>query len=125
MIGFVKAMLGLGGETVAPGEAAIRLDRGARLVDVREPHEFVAGHVHGALHVPLGRVRTQGAAALATAGLPAAAQEVLLVCHSGVRSRIAQSLLARDAPAGRRYVNVSGGMAGWSRAGLPVVGGRT
>lgn len=123
MIGFLKAMLGLGAETVTPREAARRLERGARLVDVRELHEFVAEHAQGALHVPLGRLRTQGARALAAAGLPAATQEVLLVCRSGLRSRIAQSLLVRDAHAGRRYVNVSGGMAAWSRAGLAVVGG--
>lgn len=36
-----------------------------------------------------------------------------------MRSRIAQSSLAKDAR--RRYVNVDGGMAAWAASGLPIV----
>src|SRR5581483_6832693 len=34
---------------------ALQRDGGAAIVDVREPHEFVAGHVPGAVNLPLSR----------------------------------------------------------------------
>lgn len=120
MIGLLKALLGMGGEQVGPREAVQRINRGAVLVDVREPGEFAAGHAAAAVHLPLGRIRAQGAGALDACPVPEGA-EVLLVCQSGMRSRIAQSSLAKDAR--RRYVNVDGGMAAWAASGLPVVRG--
>ena len=117
MIGLLKALLGMGGEQVGPREAVQRINLGAVLVDVREP---AAGHAADAVHLPLGRIRAQGAGALDACSVPEGA-EVLLVCQSGMRSRIAQSSLAKDAR--RRYVNVDGGMAAWAASGLPVVRG--
>lgn len=121
MIGWLKAVFGAGDEEVGPQEAVRRMNQGALLVDVREPGEFAGGHAPGALSVPLGRVRGQGAAAIDGLGPSADVQEILLVCHSGMRSRTARSALASDAR--RRYVNVSGGMAAWAAAGLPVLRG--
>jgi|SRR5690606_21946596 len=108
MIGLLKALLGMGGAQVGPREAVQRINRGAVLVDVREPGEFAAGHAADAVHLPLGRIRAQGAGALDACSVPEGT-EILLVCWSGMRSRIAQSSLAKDAR--RRYVNVDGGMA--------------
>jgi Rhodanese-related sulfurtransferase len=122
MIGILKALFGPGGEQVGPREAVQRINRGAVLVDVREPGEFAAGHAPDAVHVPLGRIRMQGTAALAAAGVPPGVGEVLLICRSGMRSRIAQNVLSGD---GRyRYVNVDGGMAAWIASGLPSSQGR-
>ena len=120
MIGLLKALLGMSGEQVGPREAVQRINRGAVLVDVREPGEFAAGHAADAVHLPLGRIRAQGAGALDACPVPEGAK-VLLVCQSGMRSRIAQSSLAKDAR--RRYVTVDGGMAAWAASGLPVVRG--
>ncbi len=47
-----------------------------------------------------------------------AGSEVLLLCQSGMRSRIAMSILSQDRT--RRYVNVRGGMVAWANDGLPV-----
>ena len=97
---------------VAPAEAREALDRGqAVLVDVREPHEWQAGHAPQARHIPLRDLAARAD------DLPPG-REVLFVCRSGNRSARAAGMLA-----GRRpdVANVSGGMAAWAAAGLPVV----
>ncbi|MER5861009.1 rhodanese-like domain-containing protein [Streptomyces sp900105245] len=87
----------------------------AALLDIREPHEWQAGHAPGAVHLPLS--------ALAGDGLPAAARSrpVVVICRSGNRSRRAAELL-RDR--GVEAVDVIGGMRDWTGAGLPVVDAR-
>ncbi|MBN0042784.1 rhodanese-like domain-containing protein [Streptomyces actuosus] len=105
-------------------EAAARTGHGqpavegadAVLLDVREAYEWQAGHVPGAVHLPL-------AALAAGTGLPGEAQArpVVVICRSGNRSkRAAELLVARGADA----VDVIGGMRDWAAAGLPVVDGR-
>jgi rhodanese-related sulfurtransferase len=81
------------------------------VVDVRDAHEWSTGHLPGARHVPLERLRTNPRAALPRDG-------VLFVCAAGVRSmtaaRVAEGL-------GLKLVyNLSGGTRGWSNAGLPL-----
>ncbi|MFJ9599301.1 rhodanese-like domain-containing protein [Streptomyces althioticus] len=110
----------------APGrvgvpEAAARTGHGpaagtsadAVLLDVRELHEWQAGHAPRAVHLPLS-------ALAAGAPLPDAAQGVplVVVCRSGNRSRQAAALLAER---GADAVDVTGGMRDWAEAGLPVV----
>ena len=60
------------------------MGRGAVVVDVRTDREFAAGHVEGARHVPLDKVKTM---------LPEVAPDtdtpILLHCHSGGRSALA------------------------------------
>ncbi|MGW2741886.1 rhodanese-like domain-containing protein [Streptomyces sp. NPDC001450] len=114
---FRRSGSGLGRVTVQ--EAALRTGhatgRGgdALLLDVREPHEWQAGHAPGAVHLPL-------TALTAGAGLPAAAQArpVVVICPSGSRSQRAAELVhARGVEA----VDVIGGMRDWAVSGLPVV----
>jgi rhodanese-related sulfurtransferase len=102
--------------TVRPLAVADLLDRGALLVDVREPHEWQAGHAPRARHIPLGQLTVR------LHELPAG-RPVVTVCRSGRRSARAAALLARD---GREAHNLAGGMHAWASAGLPVVakGGR-
>ena len=122
MIAWLKGLFGAGGEDVGPQEAVRRINQGALLVDVREPGEFAGCQAPGAVSLPLGRIRAQGAAAIDALGPEADAQEILLVCHSGMRSRAARAALAADTR--RRYVNVSGGMSAWAAAGLPLIQAR-
>ena len=70
MISLLKAMLGMGGESIGPREAVQRMNAGAVLVDVREPHEFDAGHAPQAKTLPLGRISAQGAVAIDALHLP-------------------------------------------------------
>lgn len=116
MIGFFKALFARG-EHLSPPQAQARMKQGAILVDVRESHEFANGHAAGAKLLPLSRIRAEGSSALDSLRLPKDSNEILLVCQSGLRSRIARSLLAKGSQ--RRYINVDGGMAAWNAHGLP------
>jgi rhodanese-related sulfurtransferase len=118
MLGMLKSLFGRRGAQVSPQEAVAHLNRGAALVDVREQGEFARGHVQGARNIPLGELRAGGAALLG-ARLPAGTREVVLVCQSGVRSRVAQAILSGDST--RTCLNLAGGMAAWQRHGLPTV----
>ena len=86
-------------------------DPPARVVDVRETSEFVAGHVPGARSVPLSELVARAQE------IDALAPPVYLVCESGGRSAQAATWLAGQ---GHDVVNVTGGTSAWRRAGLPV-----
>ncbi|MFC5379265.1 rhodanese-like domain-containing protein [Aquipuribacter nitratireducens] len=98
-------------QTDIPDLARARRD-GAVVVDVREPSEYVAGHVPGALNVPLSTVASRAG------GLPDG--RLYVVCASGGRSKAATDVLRR---AGRDAVSVAGGTQGWVAAGNPVTAG--
>lgn len=86
---------------------------GVRIIDVREPQEFVGelGHIPGAELVPLGTVE----AAAATWDKD---REIVIVCRSGARSGRAAGSLA--AAGFRRVMNMTGGMLAWTAAKLPT-----
>jgi len=84
---------------------------GAVLLDVREDAEWAAGHVPGALHIPLAELLDADLSVLA-------GREVLVICRSGHRSRIAAAELNSR---GLRSASVLNGMNAWAVAGLPVV----
>jgi rhodanese-related sulfurtransferase len=118
MIGWLKSLFVPAGEQIGVQEAVRRLNQGAVLIDVREPGEFAAGHAPQAKHLPLGRIRSEGVAAVDALGIPASTTEALLICQSGMRSRMAQANLSKDTR--RRYINVTGGTSAWVASGLPV-----
>jgi hydroxyacylglutathione hydrolase len=84
-----------------------------RLVDCREPDEFVGplGHVAGSELVPMGRVLQ------AAAGWDRS-QPVLLICRSGARSGHVCGALAQMGFS--EAYNLIGGMLVWNELGLPV-----
>ncbi len=72
------------------------------LVDVREPHEYEAGHLPGAVNIPLIALD----ASLETLDVP---RELYFICHSGSRSAQAYRILkGRLATASIRWIE--GGM---------------
>lgn len=81
------------------------------VLDVREPHEWEAGHVEGAVHVPLGEVPER-------AGELDPQKRTLVVCHLGGRSARATAYLQQ---LGHDVVNLEGGMDAWQAAGRPTV----
>ena len=93
---------------------------GVVFLDVREPNEWQAGHVPGAVHVPRGLLEFK-----ADPGLPAAhvkaldpAKKVVVYCASGGRSALAaKTLQDMGYP---DVVNMQGGFGAWSQAGKPV-----
>lgn len=86
---------------------------GAAIVDVREPGEYVAGHVPGAVLIPMGQL--PGRMAELDRNAP-----VYIVCASGNRSATMTGFLRS---AGFDAYSVAGGTSGWARSGRPVVGG--
>lgn len=95
---------------IGPAEAAELVGRGAVLVDVREVHEWAAGHAPVAVHLPVGSV------ADGMAGLPRDRQ-IIVICRSGRRSAAATDQLVRS---GFDAVNLDGGVVAWVEAGLPL-----
>lgn len=84
---------------------------GALLLDVREPDEWTRGHAPQALHVPMSELGSR------IGELPTD-RPILAVCHGGGRSGRVTEALSQQ---GYDVRNVSGGMAAWERAGMPVV----
>ena len=79
--------------------------RSVDLVDVREPSEWVAGHIPGSHHVPLNRLRD-----VQSIVLPQRGRTTAVACAAGMRAAFAASLLRR---AGRAdVVRVAGGGIG-------------
>lgn len=79
------------------------------LLDVREPHEWDAGHAADAVHLPLSAFDL---------GAVPTDRPVYAICRSGGRSAQATEALLG---AGLDVTNVGGGMLAWAEAGLPVV----
>ena len=82
-----------------------------QLLDVREPEEWVAGHVEGAVHVPMAELAARQDE-LATD------RTILAICRSGVRSDHVTQALRH---AGYDAENLDGGMHAWEEADLPFV----
>jgi rhodanese-related sulfurtransferase len=81
------------------------------VLDVREPGEYAAGHIPGALLIPLGELPDR---------LHEVPEEgpVVVVCRSGNRSGQALRFLRQQ---GFDNVhNMLGGMLAWQRAGYEV-----
>jgi len=83
----------------------------AVVIDVREPFEWLEGHVAGALHVPMFE-------AVRRAGDLPADRPKAVVCAGGLRSSTTISALKRRVPG--PWLNVTGGMAAWLKAGYGV-----
>lgn len=92
--------------------AAARAD-GSLVVDVREPAEYVTGHVPGALLLPVGEVEAR------RRELPQS-RPVYVICATGNRSRRVTEAL-RDQGYDAR--SVRGGTSAWVQGGHPVVTG--
>jgi hydroxyacylglutathione hydrolase len=114
--GVTRDLLGSGRAAACPvsgfhGLAAARRPGRVTVLDVRRPLEWAAGHIEGALHIPLhelpGRLRD----------LPAL--PVWVHCQGGYRASVAASLLQA---AGHTVTIVDDDFAGAAAAGLPLTG---
>ena len=84
------------------------------LIDVREPDEFAAEKIAGAVNVPLS---TFDPATLPDAG----SKTIVLQCAGGKRSAMAVDQCRK---AGRAVeTHLAGGLMAWKAAGLPTVTG--
>lgn len=80
------------------------------LIDVREPHEFAAGHIPGAVSMPLSTFDP--------ADLPETDQTIIFACAAGVRS-VHAMMATRMGPV---FVDThyAGGFKDWVEAGEEI-----
>ena len=67
-------------EISAADAAALLKEKGARLIDVREPWEFATAHIEGSVPIPMGDVPSRAHQELDPE------EPLVVVCHHGVRS---------------------------------------
>jgi len=86
---------------------------GARLIDVREDHEWEASHAAGAEHLSKGIIERD-----IEQTVPDKGTELILYCGGGYRSALATEALQRMG-----YYDVSsmiGGWKAWKESGAPI-----
>lgn len=80
------------------------------LVDCREPYEWEAGRVEGAVHVPLNDIMAGDVDVDRS-------KPVVVICRSGNRSELAAMMFQAR---GYEAHNLEGGMEAWVSDGLPI-----
>ncbi|MFD2081637.1 Rhodanese-related sulfurtransferase [Actinopolymorpha cephalotaxi] len=91
-------------------QLAAALGSGAALIDVREMNEYVAGHVPGAVLIPMGQLPTR-------LGELTKHAPIYVICASGNRSAAMTDFLNRT---GFDAYSVAGGTKGWAHSRRPV-----
>lgn len=91
-------------------QLALAADQRATVIDVRQPSEYVEGHVPGAESIPMGELSSR--ITELDRGRP-----VYVLCTSGNRSAAMTDLLVAS---GFDAYSVAGGTAAWARSGRPV-----
>lgn len=103
-------------------EAEQLMTQGYKVLDVREPGEFLSGAVDGAMNIPRGTLE-----AAADLQYPGANPELrdarnsqwLIMCRTGGRSAMATDVLQKMGFTD--VVNIMGGMTAWTENNKPVV----
>ena len=98
-----------------PTVSVAELPGDALLLDVREPDEWAAGHVDGALHIPMSVLPRR-----LTADPDALTQDakIVVVCKMGGRSAQVTAWLNQQ---GFQATNLDGGMLAWASAHRPMI----
>jgi molybdopterin/thiamine biosynthesis adenylyltransferase/rhodanese-related sulfurtransferase len=86
--------------------------RTIRLIDVREPHEWDAGHIEGAEHIPVGQLP-------ARVGELKQDEEIVLYCRGGGRSGRALAMLQQAGFSKAKHLR--GGIGGWAKTIDPSI----
>jgi rhodanese-related sulfurtransferase len=92
-------------------EARALIDQGGlKIIDVREPSEYAAGHIPGAELIPLAKVMAN----------PSVVNydDVIFVCEAGARSAVAAEFAASLGK--QNLYNLEGGTGAWRKQGLPI-----
>lgn len=98
---------------ISPQQAFELISRGVvDVIDVRDPHEWIEGHVPTSRLIPLAHLRRDPESLVGgTAGL-------LFVCAAGVRSETAARLAVQRGHS--QVYNLVGGTRAWLKAGLQL-----
>lgn len=84
------------------------------LIDVREDHEWAAGHLPGAIHLGKGIIERD-----IEKVVPNIEDAIVLYCGGGFRSALAASALHKMGY--KNVLSMDGGFTGWKDAGNEVV----
>ena len=101
--------------SVQPQVPTVQVDElrpGALLLDVREDYEWTAGHIDGAVHVPMYELPDR-----ITDEPFDAARPVYVICKVGSRSAHVTAWLSQQ---GYDAYNVDGGMLAWAASRRPM-----
>ena len=83
------------------------------IVDVRDPHEYIKGHIENSINLPLGKFSEKISTLEKNKNQP-----IIVVCQTGTRSVPACKTLSK---AGFEQVfNITGGMQSWEDSKLPI-----
>ena len=99
--------------SLAQAETACR--KADVIIDVREPDEYAAGHIEGAVSLPRGVLEFK------IADLPAVSSadtDILLYCKTGDRAALAAQSL--ETLGYKNVVSIAGGYDAWTEAGKPT-----
>jgi rhodanese-related sulfurtransferase len=83
------------------------------LIDIREDHEWAAGHAAGAVHLSKGIIERD-----IETTVPNKSATLVLYCGGGYRSVLAAEALQKMGYT--RVISLDGGWRAWNEAGLPV-----
>jgi rhodanese-related sulfurtransferase len=97
-------------DEIYPDDVSAWLEEGAQIVDVREVWEFGAGHVPGAVNIPLDELISR---------VDELREPLVLVCATGNRSGMAAQYLTTRAGFDR-VANLVGGTYLWVSQGKPT-----
>ncbi|TQF69798.1 rhodanese-like domain-containing protein [Pseudoalteromonas luteoviolacea] len=88
-------------------------DKAFKIIDVRTPEEFAAGHIKGAINIPYDQIEAQ------TVKLKMLKRHTLVVyCRSGRRARIFEGILQKR---GFNLKHLEGDYLAWKAAQLPLI----
>lgn len=107
--------------TPAEAKGMVEAQPDALILDVREDHEWAAGHIPGAVHVPLGQLDFQADPAGPRPNTELTSRTdkpIITQCHTGQRSILAADALQKMGY--RNVVSMKAGIAGWARQGYPI-----
>jgi rhodanese-related sulfurtransferase len=82
------------------------------IVDVRQPEEYVQGHIPGAKLIPIRKLVAN------LSELPSS-KDLIFYCHSGGRSEAAATLAVEEKISNKDIYNLEGGIMAWGGRMLP------
>lgn len=83
------------------------------IVDVRDPHEYIKGHIENSINLPLGKL-SESIASIEKYKK----QTMIIVCQTGTRSVSACKTLSKADF--EQVFNIKGGMQSWEDNKLPI-----
>jgi rhodanese-related sulfurtransferase len=101
-------------EISAADAAALLKEKGARLIDVREPWELATARIEGCLEMPMGEVPARAHQELDPE------ERLVVVCHHGIRSMNVTVWLRNQGF--EQAQSLRGGIDAWSAEVDPGVG---